>query len=477
MQAVVPAVMSVGSLAGYFTGDQLVAPVPGHPITAGLSAFTQTANHLPYGGGTKAGATVLATSSETDVAAAWTYGLGRTVYLGPLYTGEYAVDENQELIDGTIPDAAALFVQAVEWAGDYGWPSVPGFEGEYGPVIPGVQQCEGYLDTQTGADDVPSAWGDDCVDAAYDHVAVACGSSTSSYRYILVDKNPFRDGFTGYPELNRIYGAYDQDGTAWTLPANELQATGDNHPHGNTSWWVEVEGCGEGEHLTVNNVCVMEAHACFGQDLGYGDRYLWVYVAETQVEPPPSEPYDVLLVNGPDSANIVSAIEGWGYAVTTVDSTALDDSFNYSPYDVVGIPQSETVADFDHLLDANEVDGVGIVLHSPGTATLTALDLGSTTSVWQDGDLTTLIGDHFITETFGLATIDLGWTHKSYLSAPSTGVTVLGECDSGAGLAVHDTYRRVVTPFYGNVTGMPWNADGEEITRRSYRWAAGEGAQ
>ena len=44
-------------------------------------------------------------------------------------------------------------------------------------------------------------------------------------------------------------------------------------------------------------------------------------------------------------------------------------------------------------------------------------------------------------------------------------------------LAVHDTYRRIATPYYGHGAGMPWSNDGEVLNWRSYMWASGVGAQ
>ena len=153
---------------------------------------------------------------------------------------------------------------------------VAGFSGEVGPVIKGYLQCEGYLD-KTGGDHVPKAWGDSCTDKKYNNIAIACGTSKTSYRYIEVKKNVFRDKLSAYPERNLITAFKDQSGTSYSFSPNYIYATG-NDPHNSRSWWVNGNGCGE--HyltLTVNNSCTYEASNCFGQNIK-GDRYLWVYV-------------------------------------------------------------------------------------------------------------------------------------------------------------------------------------------------------
>ena len=159
----------------------------------------------------------------------------------------------------------------------------PNFAGQLGPDFAKDtcwQQCEGYLDNP-GGDDVPAAWGNDCVNAAWSRIRIACGASVNQYRYITVEKNVFKDGLAAYPENNLISEAKDQNGVNFSYPGNQIYATG-NHPHNGTSWWAGGNGCGETNgNITINNVCSWEASNCFGQNNG-GARYLWVYVA-----PPP----------------------------------------------------------------------------------------------------------------------------------------------------------------------------------------------
>ena len=155
--------------------------------------------------------------------------------------------------------------------------TVDGFSGQTGPVFDGWTQCEGYLD-QSGGDDIPQAWGDDCTDDSYTKIKLCCGQDTDTYRYIDVNKNVFADGLSGYPERGLILVSEDQSGSSFTV-SNVIYASG-NHPHNSVSWWGGGSGCNESAtNITINNSCQMEAANCFGQNIGNGTaRYLWVYV-------------------------------------------------------------------------------------------------------------------------------------------------------------------------------------------------------
>ncbi len=133
----------------------------------------------------------------------------------------------------------------------------------------GWTQCQGYYDTAGGVE-IPTAWGADCAGPSDNEVRVVCGRDLSTYRYIDVSKNPFRDGLVAYPETGLIYNAN------FAYAENQIYATG-NHPHVAVSWWQNGNGCSETSlNLTVNNGCTWEASNCFGQNLA-GDRYLWIY--------------------------------------------------------------------------------------------------------------------------------------------------------------------------------------------------------
>ncbi|MFT7519682.1 MAG: hypothetical protein ACI9MC_001825 [Kiritimatiellia bacterium] len=154
--------------------------------------------------------------------------------------------------------------------------TVPGFDGVDGPLFRDWLQCEGYLD-KSGGDDIPVAWADNCTDREYGAVRVVCGASDSSYRYIDVKKNVFRDGLSSYPESGLITRFADDAETEIKLVSNLIYAQG-NNPNSGRSWWIAGSGCGESTPtLTVNNSCPYEASNCFGQNIS-SERYLWVYV-------------------------------------------------------------------------------------------------------------------------------------------------------------------------------------------------------
>lgn len=99
----------------YLIGPQTVTPVAGHPITSGVGSFS-TLQWLPYGGGTRPGATSLLSVGGTSVAAAWTVGSGRSVFLGPMFMEGYAAYDNEGLLDGTQAAPIELMLRSIEWA-------------------------------------------------------------------------------------------------------------------------------------------------------------------------------------------------------------------------------------------------------------------------------------------------------------------------------------------------------------------------
>jgi len=94
-----------------------ITPVGGDPISMGLGAFNAP-EFVPYGSTSpKAGATIIATAGGIPVGESWSVGNGRTVFLAPLYFEDFPTYQNQELTDGTQPNAVELLMRAVEWAG------------------------------------------------------------------------------------------------------------------------------------------------------------------------------------------------------------------------------------------------------------------------------------------------------------------------------------------------------------------------
>ncbi len=67
---------------------------------------------------------MLAQNGSTPNSGTWGYGAGRAVYLGPIYLAEYLDYDNEPLLDGSLPDAQQLFINSVEWAGQYHSPAL-----------------------------------------------------------------------------------------------------------------------------------------------------------------------------------------------------------------------------------------------------------------------------------------------------------------------------------------------------------------
>jgi hypothetical protein len=99
----VEAVVPFGKGTNYVVGGTITV-LPGHPITQGLSDFLNP-HYDNLGGGPKVGATVLTRNGVYDDGAAWKYGSGRVVYLGPIYLADYVQYNNEPLLDGSRPDA------------------------------------------------------------------------------------------------------------------------------------------------------------------------------------------------------------------------------------------------------------------------------------------------------------------------------------------------------------------------------------
>lgn len=203
-------------------------------------------------------------------------GTTRTTYAGDTVPASATSARDVLRCSVTASDDSATSSAGVGSATVTGGATVPGFSGEVGPAFSGWTQCEGYLD-RSGGDQIPTAWGDDCTGSSYNKVKLVCGSSTSSYRYIDVNRNVFRLGLTGYPQTGLITAARNQSGSGFAID-NKTYASG-NNPNRGTSWWNGPQGCGNTNlNITINNGCSWEASNCFGQRLT-GNRYLWVYMA------------------------------------------------------------------------------------------------------------------------------------------------------------------------------------------------------
>jgi hypothetical protein len=182
----------------------------------------------------------------------------------------------------------------------------------------------------------------------------------------------------------------------------------------------------------------------------------------------------VLIVQGFGDTAIAGYLQGWGYTTNIVPGASLTSTFDYSPYQIVGVPYDATIADTSTLLARNVAGKLGIVCHRCDSLT-SAFDLG-TSGYWQSGSFAITDNTHFISSPYAVGPVDVVYTYKSILNGPSANVRVLGTATSPS-LVVHNTYRRVMTPYYGHTAGMPWSAAGADITHRTYEWAGGMGAQ
>ncbi len=189
---------------------------------------------------------------------------------------------------------------------------------------------------------------------------------------------------------------------------------------------------------------------------------------------PDSCPLRVLIVEGFGSVDLEAFLVGWGFTVTRIPGASLTSSFDYGPYDVVAMMFDSTLADAAHLASASAAGNVGLVMHRSDSL-VDDFDM-CLSAFYQSGEFSIADASHFITGGYAVGILPLDYTYKSFCNPPTANVRVLGTA-TGPSLVVHDTYRRVVTPYYGHWDGMPWNDDAAVITWRSYMWASGVGAQ
>jgi hypothetical protein len=100
-----------------YGGALTVAPVVSTQIGFGIGSFTSPAYTPSNGGAIKSGATPILMSGASPVGAAWAQGLGRSVFVAPLYLESYTSYASQSLLDGTQPNAIAFYINTIEWAG------------------------------------------------------------------------------------------------------------------------------------------------------------------------------------------------------------------------------------------------------------------------------------------------------------------------------------------------------------------------
>ena len=102
--------------ASWTSQGSVIVNALSHPVTAGVGDFVSP-SYVEWGEA-RLNATVLAVDTGGNPAVTvWSLGAGRVVYLSPIYFASYSTYENEGLLDGSIPQALQLFLQAVEWAG------------------------------------------------------------------------------------------------------------------------------------------------------------------------------------------------------------------------------------------------------------------------------------------------------------------------------------------------------------------------
>lgn len=179
----------------------------------------------------------------------------------------------------------------------------------------------------------------------------------------------------------------------------------------------------------------------------------------------------VLVVEGFGADRLETFLVGWGFSVVRVDGAALVAAYDYSPYDVVALLHESSVADVAGFVAANETPGgPGIVVHRSDSL-LPQLGLGDSGS-FQSGDSNVGSNTHYVTAFLPLGPLDLGYTFKSETRMPIPGTTTPLIGSPAPSLVVHNAQRRLTTPYYGHEDGMPWTAEGAQVTWRSYTWAA-----
>ena len=150
IDAIVPVATSAshGSFDG---GSTLVPNATAHPVTVGVTTFGMSGNDFVEfsQGGIDGGATVLATTNGYPTVVVGRPVNGRSVYLGPIYSGGINYFNNAELRSGQ-PDR--LLEQAVAWAASINtaptqltmWPR----PGSMGPLLPSTSWLTTVIWTQ-----------------------------------------------------------------------------------------------------------------------------------------------------------------------------------------------------------------------------------------------------------------------------------------------------------------------------------------
>ncbi len=180
--------------------------------------------------------------------------------------------------------------------------------------------------------------------------------------------------------------------------------------------------------------------------------------------------YNLLIVEGTLDVSAQAELDAMGHTTTLVPSASLIDSYDYSPYDaIIFMYNSLEPPGMTAIITENEACNLGIIAMR-GENIINTCGLGSSMT-WSSTSFTIENNTHYISSPFALGVLDLGYTYNSNCIVGLGGTTILGSVSSGNGsLIVHDTYKRVVSPYYGHTSGMPWLPDAEILMDRIIAW-------
>ncbi|CAN5521677.1 hypothetical protein BH10BAC1_BH10BAC1_13540 [soil metagenome] len=182
--------------------------------------------------------------------------------------------------------------------------------------------------------------------------------------------------------------------------------------------------------------------------------------------------YNLLIVDGYGSTDTQTELATLGHTSTIVNATLLVPSYDFTPYDaILFMYDSPKPPAMLSIINLNISCQLGIVILRGGNV-IDTVGLGAA-SFYSSTDFTIQNNTHWITSVFPLGMLDLGFMYKSNVTTSSPNTTSLGSVEVANGsLVVHDTYKRVVSPYYGHPVGMPGTADASLLLDRIICWAA-----
>lgn len=181
--------------------------------------------------------------------------------------------------------------------------------------------------------------------------------------------------------------------------------------------------------------------------------------------------YNLLIVDGTFGSDAQSELTAMGHTVFLESPANLTLGYDYTPYDaIIFMYNTSAPIGMSEILALNQNCQLGLILMR-GENIISPADMGTSVTFSND-DLLIENNTHYITQPFSLGLLDLGFTYKSNLTTINSGNTILGSVSGGNGsLVIHDTYKRVMSPYYGHFDGMPWNPDAEILMDRIIAWA------